>query len=311
MAEDRQARATRDPPDAASLKERVAQHLDTLLAAPLTPALYVVATPIGHLSDITLRALAVLQAADLVYCEDTRHSRTLLESFGLSRRLRPYHEHNAEQERPRILGALAEGRSVALISDAGTPLISDPGFKLARSAIDEGRQVISIPGASATLAALTSSGLPSDAFLFAGFLPAKSAGRRARLAELAAVPATLIFFEAPSRLADSLADMAATLGGTREGAIARELTKRYEEVKHGSLDELVRWAVEVHPRGEMVVLVSPPTAREVGDEEIAGRLAEALAAMSVRDASKTVAEALGVAKARVYDLALRLKRGGT
>ncbi len=309
MAENRQLQKNNTGHEGDSLRQAVARELDALLATPPAPALYLVATPIGHLGDVTLRALAVLTHADLVYCEDTRHSRHLLERYGIARRLRSYHEHNAEQERPRILAELAAGRSVALMSDAGTPLISDPGFKLVRDAIEAGYPVTSLPGPSAPVVALTSSGLPPDTFLFAGFLPAKAAGRRARLAELAATPASLIFFEAPSRLAETLSDMADVLGGTRAGAVARELTKIHEEVRRGSLQELAVWAAAGGTRGEIVVLVAPADAHEVGDDDIRERLEVALSASSVRDASKAVAEALGVPKARVYDLAVRMKRG--
>ena len=212
---------------------RAAEVVEAQLAQALPPGLYLVATPIGNLADITLRALATLARSDVIYCEDTRHSRTLLAHYSISRPLRPYHEHNAERERPRILAELATGKSVALISDAGTPLVSDPGYKLVRDCLNEGYRVTSLPGPSALLAAIGSTGLATDTFLFAGFLPAKQGARRARLAELQSVPATLVFFEAPSRLAESLADMAAVLG-EREAAVARELTKLHEEVRRGT-----------------------------------------------------------------------------
>ena len=204
--------------------------------AELAPGLYVVSTPIGNLGDMTLRAIAVLARADAVLCEDTRHSRTLLSHFGIGTPARPYHEHNAAKERPRVLAELAAGQRIALISDAGTPLVSDPGWKLVREALDAGHRVEALPGASATLAALSVGGLPTDAFLFAGFLPPKSAARRTRIAELSAVPATLVFFEAPSRIAEALADLAAVLG-PRPAALARELTKLHEEVRRAPLDQ--------------------------------------------------------------------------
>jgi 16S rRNA (cytidine1402-2'-O)-methyltransferase len=301
------ARQEKDMSASLGVAARAADSLRGLLAEPLAPGLYLVATPIGNLADITLRALATLERADVVYCEDTRHSRTLLAHFAISRPTRAYHEHNAERERPRVLAELAAGRSVAVISDAGTPLISDPGYKLVREAIAAGNRVVSLPGASATLAALGSAGLPTDAFLFAGFLPPRAGARRSRLAELKAVPATLVFFEAPSRLAESLADMAAVLGA-REAAVARELTKLHEEVRRGSPVELAQWAAEVAPKGEMVILIGPPLAEEVSDEAIAARLAALLAGMSLRDAAKVVAEELGVPKSRAYDLGLALKR---
>src|SRR5512145_294704 len=189
-----------------AVARRAAEEVEARLAQALSAGLYLVATPIGNLGDITLRALATLGRADLLYCEDTRHSGSLLAHFAIARPLRPYHEHNAQRERPRILAELAAGKSVALISDAGTPLVSDPGYKLVREALAAGHRVVSLPGPSAVLAALASAGLATDTFLFAGFLPVKQAARRTRLTQLKAVPATLLFFEAPSRLADCLAD---------------------------------------------------------------------------------------------------------
>lgn len=291
------------------LPDRAAAALHKLRAEPLSPGLHILATPIGNLADITLRALSVLERADIVYCEDTRHSRALLSHYAISRRLRAYHEHNAERERPVILAELAAGKSVAVLSDAGTPLISDPGYKLVRAALDAGHRVTSLPGASAVLAALASAGLATDAFLFAGFLPPRSAGRRTRLAELAAVPATLVFFEAPTRLAQTLADIAGVLGA-REAAVARELTKLHEEVRRGSPAELAQWAAEAAPKGEMVILVAPPVANPVTDETIIGRLEPLLAEASVRDAARAVADELDAPRSRVYELALQLKRRG-
>jgi 16S rRNA (cytidine1402-2'-O)-methyltransferase len=266
-----------------------------------------VATPIGNLADITLRALAALARADVLYCEDTRHSGMLLARFSIARTTRPYHEHNAERERPRILAELASGKSVALVSDAGTPLVSDPGYKLVREALDAGHRVTSLPGPSALLAALAGAGLATDTFLFAGFLPAKQGARRARLAELRTVPATLVFFEAPSRLADCLADIDRVLG-PRSASVARELTKLYEEVRRGPPAALAEWAAEVHPRGEMVVLVGPPVAQAVTDEAIAAKLTPMLSVMSLSEAARAAADDLGVAKARVYDVGIALKR---
>jgi 16S rRNA (cytidine1402-2'-O)-methyltransferase len=287
--------------------DRAAESVRALLADPLPPGLYLVATPIGNLGDVTLRGLAVLARADVLYCEDTRHSRTLLAHFAIARPTRAYHEHNAERERPRILAELEAGKSVAVISDAGTPLISDPGYKLVREAIAAGHRVTSLPGPSAPIAALASAGLPTDAFLFAGFLPPRQGARRARLAELRAVPATLIFFEAPSRLVDSLADIATVLG-EREAAVARELTKLHEEVRRGTPTDLAHWAADAVPKGEMMILVGPPIAEVVTDEAIVARLTPLLAEISLRDAAKTVAEELAVPKSRAYDLGLALKR---
>jgi 16S rRNA (cytidine1402-2'-O)-methyltransferase len=281
--------------------------LARLFAQALEPGLYLVATPIGHLADITLRALATLAQADEVYCEDTRHSRTLLSHYGITTRLNAYHEHNAATERPRILAKLAAGRRIAMISDAGTPLISDPGFKLARSALEDGHRVISLPGPSAALAALTSSGLPSDCFLFAGFLPPRSGQRRTRLAGLAAVPSTLVFFEAPQRLDDALADMLAVLGD-RPAAIARELTKLHEQVLRGTLATLTAGVAAEPLRGEIVVVIAPPLATDISDEAIAGQLASLRQSLSLRDASRQLAETLGLAKSRVYDIGVKMKR---
>jgi 16S rRNA (cytidine1402-2'-O)-methyltransferase len=291
----------------AGVADRAADVVRKLQAAPLPAGLHVVATPIGNLADITLRALAVLAQADLLYCEDTRHSRTLLAHFAITRPARAYHEHNAARERPRVLAELAAGKSVGLISDAGTPLISDPGYKLVREAIAAGFPVTAIPGPSAPLAALASAGLATDAFLFAGFLPTRRGARQARLEELKAVPATLVLFEAPSRLADSLGDIAAVLG-QRESAVARELTKLHEEVRRGTPGELAQWAADVVPKGEMVILVGPPIAVPMTDADISARLEPLLAQMSLSDAARAVAQDLGVPRGRVYDLALSLQR---
>jgi 16S rRNA (cytidine1402-2'-O)-methyltransferase len=281
--------------------------LERLLDAPLPAGLYVVATPIGNLGDITLRALSVLARADLVCCEDTRHSLKLMQQFALAPSLLPYHEHNGEQMRPRILAALGEGRAVALVSDAGTPLISDPGYKLVRAAREAGLPVVCLPGPSAPIAALAVAGLPTDCFLFDGFLPAKATARRARLEALAAIPATLALFETGPRLAASLADMAEALG-PREAAIARELTKIYEEVRRGTLPELAAWAAAAEPKGEIVVLAGPPARTEPADAEIEHELAAALATASLSEAAREVARRLGVPRARVYGLGLDLQK---
>jgi 16S rRNA (cytidine1402-2'-O)-methyltransferase len=288
--------------------ERAAALLAAELAQALPAGLYIVATPIGNLGDISLRALATLARADVIYCEDTRHSRALMAHFAIRRPLRAYHEHNAERERPRLLAELKAGRAVALISDAGTPLISDPGYKLVREALAAGIRVRSLPGASALTAALSSSGLATDTVLFAGFLPPKQSARRARLAELAAIPATLVLFEAPSRLAASLEDIAQALQ-ERPAAVARELTKLHEEVRTGLPRELAQWAAQTAPRGEMVIVVGPPAAAPaLPDAAIAAHLRSLLERMSVRDAAKATAEALHVSKARAYELALSLKK---
>jgi 16S rRNA (cytidine1402-2'-O)-methyltransferase len=308
LAKNRQIRKEVDENATSSLRANVLARLDDVLTQPVEPALYLVATPIGHLADLTLRAMRILAGADIVYCEDTRHSRQLLNHYGLSRSLAPYHEHNEDRERPRVLEELAAGRSVALISDAGTPLVSDPGFKLVREALEAGHRVITVPGASAPIAALACSGLPTDCFLFAGFLPPRQAARRQRLAQLAEVPATLIFFEAPSRVAETLTDMAETLGATRDAVIARELTKLHEEVRRGRLADLAG-SSDIPERGEFVLLVGPPVRQDASDDDIVQKLEAALERVSVRDASREVAEALGVPRSRVYDLAIKITRG--
>lgn len=286
---------------------RVVTELERAFAKVTDAGLYLVATPIGNLSDISLRALAVLAKADVVYAEDKRHSGTLLSHFSIKAPLRSYHEYNAEKERPHILAALARGERVALISDAGTPLISDPGYKLVRDVIAEGHAVISIPGASAPLTALTAAGLPTDTFLFAGFLPTRKDARRGRIEALAQVPATLIFFEAPTRLAESLADLSACLG-PRAGVVARELTKLNEDFVRGSLTELAVAYDGETVKGEIVILVGPPVSEEITDADIEERLKAALADLSLRDAARLIASELKVAKARVYDLGLAMKR---
>jgi 16S rRNA (cytidine1402-2'-O)-methyltransferase len=278
----------------------------------IAPGLAVVATPIGNMLDITLRALATLRAADVIACEDTRVTQKLLARHGIARPLLAYHDHNAERMRPLLLDRLRRGEVVALVSDAGTPLISDPGFKLVQAALAEGLPVTTLPGASAPLAALVLSGLPSDRFLFAGFLPPKSAARRTALADLAAVPATLVFFESAPRLAVALADMAAVLG-PRPAAVAREITKLFEEVRRGDLAELAaHYRGAGPPRGELVLVVGP--AREAAEPSGAAldeQLKAALAQMSVRDASDAVAAATGRKRRDVYQRALLLAGRGS
>lgn len=301
-------KASGAPGSLAGLTRRVEAVLAGLADARLAPALYLVATPIGNLADISLRALHVLAEADIIACEDTRHSRKLLTHYDLKGRLTPYHEHNAAAARPKLIGALKEGARVALISDAGTPLISDPGYKLVREAAEAGISVTAIPGASASLAALSTSGLPTDSFFFAGFLPPKTAGRKARLAALAAIPATLIFYESAPRLAAALADMAEVLG-PREAAIAKELTKLHEHIARGSLDGLAAdVAASASPRGEYVLLVGPPAndAAAIDDATIVARLTEALKTESLRDAVRRVSAEIGAKRSRVYRLGLSL-----
>jgi 16S rRNA (cytidine1402-2'-O)-methyltransferase len=276
-------------------------------APALAPGLYVVATPIGNLRDITLRALECLAAAGLIACEDTRVTRKLLDRYGIVTPLTPYHEHNAAAARPRLLERLAAGAAVALVSDAGTPLVSDPGYKLVRAVQEAGYPVTALPGASSVLTALTLAGLPTDRFFFEGFLPAKAGQRRARIAELAHMPATLVFFESGPRLGDALADLAAGLG-TRDAAACRELTKLHEEVRRSSLAVLAsHYANGAETRGEFVIVVAPPSeAQQQEAVDIDNLLRRALMRVSVKDAVSEVAAATGVPRREVYQRALAL-----
>ena len=277
-------------------------------ARPLAPALYLVATPIGNLADITLRALETLAAADVLACEDTRVTRVLLDRYGIRQRPFAYHEHNADEAGPRLIAALEAGKSVALVSDAGTPLVSDPGFRLVGQALERGLKVVPIPGPSAVLAALTASGLPSDAFLFTGFLPVKDGQRRSRLDTLKGVPATLIFFESPRRLADSLTAMADQLDGRRRGAIGRELTKTFEEMRTGTLAELAaHYATADTPRGEVVVCVGPPAEQADAPEDIDRLLLSLAAEMSASKAAAEAARMTGASKPDLYRRLLDLR----
>lgn len=262
------------------------------------------------MGDITLRAIETLRQVDLVACEDTRVTAKLMARHGIQARLVPYHEHNAERMRPELLRRLAEGEAVALVSDAGTPLVSDPGYKLVRAAIEAGHPVTTLPGPSAALAGLLLSGLPPDRFLFAGFLPAKAGERRRTLNELAGVPATLIFYESAQRLAECLADMAERLGD-RPAAVARELTKLHEEVRRGGLADLARHYGEAGPpKGEIVLVVGPPAAEAeaeaVSPEDLDARLKAALMRMSLKDAVAAVTAATGRPRREVYARALAL-----
>jgi 16S rRNA (cytidine1402-2'-O)-methyltransferase len=279
------------------------------IAPVLEPGLYLVATPIGNLRDITLRALETLAAADLIACEDTRVTHKLLERYGISTPLTPYHDHNAAQARPKLLARLKDGAAVALVSDAGTPLVSDPGYKLVRAARDADVSVTALPGASAVLAALTLAALPTDRFFFEGFLPAKEGQRRSRIAELARVPATLVLFETGARIAAALADLAAALG-PREAAICRELTKLHEEVRRGDLATLARdYASMAEPRGEIVIVIAPPEPQEkLSAGDLDTLLREALARLSVKEAVAEVAAVTGEPRRDVYQRALALTK---
>ncbi|MBB3770600.1 16S rRNA (cytidine1402-2'-O)-methyltransferase [Angulomicrobium tetraedrale] len=279
-------------------------------AARPEPGLHIVATPIGNLGDVTLRALQTLAGADMIACEDTRVTRRLLDRYGIETPLVAYHDHNAEHMRPRLIGRLLEGGVVALVSDAGTPLVSDPGYKLVEAAIAGGYRVIPVPGASASLAALVAAGLPTDRFFFEGFLPPKSGARRTRITELKGLPATLVLYESGPRLPESLADLAAGLG-PRPAAVCRELTKAFEEVRRGPLDALAAHYAEAgSPKGEIVLVVGPPLAEEARAEDLDAALRRALASLSVKDAAAAVATATGLPKRAVYARALALQDGG-
>lgn len=279
----------------------------TFPASKAAAGLHVVATPIGNLGDITLRALKTLAGVDAVAAEDTRHSGQLLAHFGIRVPLVRYDEHGATAQRPRLLARLGAGEAVALVSDAGTPLVSDPGYRLVAEAREAGFAVHAVPGPSAPVAALSVAGLPTDAFFFAGFLPPKAAARRTRIAELAALPGTLAIFEAPHRLADALAALAEGLGD-RPAAVARELTKRFETVVRGTLPELAaRFAAE-EARGEIVILVAPPTdAPAASAGEVDALLADALSRLTVSAAAGEVAKATGANRRELYRRALELK----
>jgi 16S rRNA (cytidine1402-2'-O)-methyltransferase len=277
-------------------------------APPLPGGLYLVATPIGNLRDISLRALETLAAADAIACEDSRVTRRLTEHYGIVTPLTPYHEHNAAEARPKLLARLAEGQVVALVSDAGTPLISDPGFKLVRAASEAGHAVVAVPGASALLTALSVAGLPTDRFFFEGFLPPKQGARQKRIAELAAIPATVVLFESGPRVAAALADLAAGWG-PRAAAICRELTKLHEEIRRADLESLARhYAAGAETRGEFVIVVAPPASDAGKVDDVDDLLRRALARVSVKDAVGEVALATGRPRREVYQRALALAK---
>lgn len=280
----------------------------------LAPGLYLVATPIGTARDITLRTLDILGAADVIAAEDTRSLRKLMGIHGISPGDRPvlaYHDHNGEKMRPRLLAALAEGKSVVYASEAGTPMVADPGYDLARAAVAEGHALISAPGPSAVIAALTVAGLPTDYFFFAGFLPNASGRRKSALKALEAVPGTLIFYESPKRAAAMLRDAAQVLGGERRAALCRELTKKFEEVMRGTLDELAEACAARSLKGEIVVLVDRGRLPNIRESDLEMRLAEALKVHSVRDAADAVSAELGLKRRQVYQRALQLSQDST
>lgn len=274
------------------------------------PGLYLVATPIGNLGDITLRALETLAGVDIIACEDTRITRRLMERFSINATLKQYHEHNAEQARPKILDALARGSSIALVSDAGTPLISDPGFKLVREVSAAGFPVIALPGPSSVLTALSVAALPTDRFFFEGFLPSKQNARRTRLAELARIDATLVMFESGARVQDSLQDLAGVMG-EREAAICREMTKLHEEVRRASVSELAAMSDTLETRGEFVLVIGPPAADAgLNDDALDDLLRASLARGSVKDAVAHAVEVSGRPRREIYSRALELSKDG-
>lgn len=283
--------------------------MEAVSQSELGPGLYLVATPIGNLGDISLRALAVLRGADRIFCEDTRVTGKLLARYGISQSLAAYHDHNAELVRPIVLTALRRGERVGLLSDAGTPLVSDPGYKLVRAALAEDLPVTAIPGPNAAVTALVLSGLSPDAFLYAGFLPPRQGARRRALERRAAVEATLVFYETTARLAESLADMAEVLGN-REAAVARELTKLHEEVRRGRLSDLAaHYRRAGPPRGEAVVVVGPPEHQEPDQAEVDERLRTALAELGVREAAAKLAAETGIPRGKLYRRALAMRDG--
>ncbi len=288
------------------LHEAVMQQLNKVAAQPLAAGLYIVATPIGHLADITLRALTTLAAVDLILCEDTRHSRKLLTAYGLGRPLRAYHDFSSETERTDILDRIASGSAIALISDAGTPLVSDPGYKLVRAALLLGIRVIPIPGASAVLAALVASGLPSDQFHFAGFMPRKDKGRRDKLVAMEDIPGTLIFFETGPRLLETLEAINDMLPG-RTLTVARELTKLHETVITGSFADIAERLGDGEPIGEIAVLISPQEERPVDENAIAEALQKALKTETLKKSVEEVTKRFDAPRNMVYNLALKLR----
>lgn len=281
----------------------------TVLADRLEPGLYLVATPIGTARDITLRALDVLNAADLLAAEDTRTLRHLMAIHGIplnGRRIVAYHDHNADRARPAILGALQAGQSVAYCSDAGTPLVADPGFRLARDAAAENARIHAVPGASALLAALTVAGQPSDRFLFAGFAPSQKGARRRWLDELTGIDATLVLFESPRRVNELLEELC-EIEANRGISVCRELTKKFEEVLRGTVASVRDMIPDDGLRGEVVVVLAPPQAVTADDDAVRAALRDRLDRMTVRDAAAEVAAALGRPRKDVYRMALALQ----
>ncbi|MGI9378822.1 MAG: 16S rRNA (cytidine(1402)-2'-O)-methyltransferase [Methyloligellaceae bacterium] len=287
--------------------ESVVTALKDATDEPLAPGLYLVSTPIGNLTDISLRALAVLHGVDIVYCEDTRHSRKILQRYGIRKSLQTYHDHSDEKLRGKIIQQLDKSLSVALISDAGTPLISDPGFKLVREVQNSGYDVTCIPGATSVIAALTISGLPTDRFYFEGFLPTRLSDRQKKLEALVDLRTSLIFFESPSRLVRTLEAIRGVLGD-RDCAVVREITKKFEEVLRGSLSELVSGCDERKVKGELVIVVAGAEAKIPDQEDIKKWLRQAMQTQSLRDAAKEISRQHDLPRNKVYELGLQLKQ---
>jgi 16S rRNA (cytidine1402-2'-O)-methyltransferase len=284
----------------------VGSHIMT--APKAAPGLHLVATPIGNLGDITLRALETLAGVDIIACEDTRITRRLTERYAITALLKPYHEHNAALARPKILERLAQGASIALVSDAGTPLISDPGFKLVREVCAAGHQVIALPGPSSVLAALAVAALPTDRFFFEGFLPSKETARRSRLAELARIDATLVMFESGNRVQDTLVDLA-DLMGDRDAAICREMTKLHEDIRRAPVSQLALAANTLETRGEFVLVIGPPAGAQImAEDELDDLLRNQLQHGSVKDAVAHAVELSGRPRREIYARALELAK---
>ena len=272
-----------------------------MIILPMPGTLYLVATPIGNLADVTHRALDILRNVALIACEDTRHTRKLLQHYGITTKTISYHEHNEQQRARELVQKLQEGDDVAVVSDAGTPSISDPGFRLVRAAIENDVPVVPVPGPSALISALIAAGLPTDEFFFGGFLPAKSNARRARFTELRSVPGTLVFYEAPHRLSETLKDALEVLG-EREAVVARELTKLHEEIKRGRLSELAEHYSTEEPRGEIVLLIDRNVLEEIATKESVADLVDRFErdGLDHRAALKKAARELGLSRAEAY-----------
>ncbi|WP_299848239.1 16S rRNA (cytidine(1402)-2'-O)-methyltransferase [uncultured Roseovarius sp.] len=282
------------------------------IKSKLSPGLYLIATPIGTARDITLRALDILASADVLAAEDTRSLRKLMDIHGVALNDRPvlaYHDHNGDRVRPRIIEALAAGKSVVYASEAGTPMVADPGFDLGRAVVEAGLPLISAPGPSAVITALTLAGLPTDQFHFAGFLPNTKSRRKSALSALAQVPGTLVFYESPKRVAAMLKDASDVLGGARQAVVARELTKKFEEVMRGTLADLAETCAARSLKGEVVVLIGRGDSSTISDADVESHLVEALETLSVRDAADQVSADSGMKRRQVYQLALKLEAG--